>query len=199
MGDQRATVEDSRRMNRISYDRWEATIDRGYDFVFGGPVQMKPAPRPKPSIWSRLHSSESEEQTSERRGGGESGKTSQHSFRARDLSGAPSSGQLRRSLSSSTPSSPHTHTTSQSQSQSQSSGNNISNTPYNSSRSSPQLSAAHSQRSSIHSSRVSTSVPVPALDLNVCPHSPVRYSVPKNSLPGEPIAMVRTGGGLSSY
>mgnify|MGYP003388417474 CR=1 FL=1 len=29
VGDSRAEVEASRRMNRISYDRWEKTIDRG--------------------------------------------------------------------------------------------------------------------------------------------------------------------------
>lgn len=176
-GDERAAVEDDRRMNRISYDRWEKTIDRGYDFVFGGPVGLNPLPRPQPSIWSRLHT---DGPSSEANGGQAQGRSS---FRAKDLSNMQPSGydqgQLRASSSSPSPQ----------MNSYRSEGNGNSN---NSSQSHVTL-----PRSQSHSARESSRVP--QLNLGACPLSPVSYRVPKNSLPGEPIAMVRTGGGLSSY
>ena len=183
-------------MNRISYDRWGKTIDRGYDFVFGGPVGLNPLPQPQPSIWSRLHT-DAPSQASTSAGLRSQGR----SFRTKDLSNLQPSGDdhlqgqgqgygqeepLRISSSSSSP-------------QINSYRNNSSN-QCSKSGSHPTLSNSHSQQSSrsqSHSARDSSQVP--QLNLGVCPLSPVSYRVPKNSLPGEPIAMVRTGGGLSEY
>mmetsp|Transcript_22452 Transcript_22452/g.32751 ORF Transcript_22452/g.32751 Transcript_22452/m.32751 type:complete len:439 (+) Transcript_22452:175-1491(+) len=47
-------LDDSRRLNRISYERWHETIDRGYDPVFSTKVNLKPLPARPTSVWSRL-------------------------------------------------------------------------------------------------------------------------------------------------
>jgi hypothetical protein len=192
VGDERATVEDARRMNRISYDRWEKTIDRGFDFVFGGPVELKPVPQPRPSIWTRLHTDAPIPASA-------AGRLKPHSFRTKDLSNVnPSGGEEQLGFS-------------QSQSEQKmalsSSGPLVSNRNNNSSRDllhndslSKSMSGPMPTMSKSNSARASSSTSrVPALNLGVCPTSPVSYNIPKNSLPGEPIPMVRTGGGLSSY
>lgn len=175
IGDEQATIEEARRLNRISYDRWEKTIDRGYDFVFGGPVELKPLPCPKPSIWTRLHTDEVIYP-----------KTSAGiRLRTKDLSNVQPASEpiFDGSLSSTAPSIL---------------SNNSKPMTASSSLSclSPAISASNSARDLMSLKRESSRVP--PLDLMKCPVSPVSYKVPENSLPGEPIAMVRTGGGLST-
>jgi len=50
-------LEDARRMNRISFKRWEAQIDRGYDFVNTTLTNVNPLPTRPATVWSRVHSS----------------------------------------------------------------------------------------------------------------------------------------------
>ena len=180
VGEERATIEDSRRMNRISYDRWEKTIDRGYDFVFGGPVGLKPFPAPRPSIWSRLHTDDASQPKT-------SAGIRSLPIKTKDLSNVQPSEEP--NLQSSTSLRSLTSTRSNNNSQPLSASSSIP-------RLSPVVSTSNSARLSTQPKNESSRVP--PLNLNVCPVSPVSYEVPKNSLPGEPIAMVRTGGGLSS-
>lgn len=192
VGDERATVEDSRRMNRISYDRWGKTIDRGYDFVFGGPVDLNPLPQPQPTIWTRLHTDAALPQTSSAAGG------RSHSFRTKDLSNLhPSNDHQHQQQIASSSSSPNIKISNNS-SQPLSFSNSMTQlTPSMAMSKSNSARLSHPLSHSLSSQRDSSRVP--QLNLGVCPLSPVSYRVPKNSLPGEPIVMVRTGGGLSSY
>mmetsp|Transcript_25796 Transcript_25796/g.43497 ORF Transcript_25796/g.43497 Transcript_25796/m.43497 type:complete len:468 (-) Transcript_25796:208-1611(-) len=193
VGDQRATVEDARRLNRISYDRWEKTIDRGFDFVFGGPVELQPVPKPRPSIWTRLHTDAPLPSSA-------SAVPRPQSFRTKDLSNLHPSGEERLSQSQSgqlglTSSSPLVSN----RNNSDGSGMDVMSRSMSGRAALSHKNSALSHSNSARSTQRDSTSRVPALNLNACPMSPVSYQVPKNSLPGEPIAMVRTGGGLSSY
>lgn len=180
-GDERATIQENRRMNRVSYDRWEKTIDRGYDFVFGGPVELNPLPKPQPSIWDRLHTDVQIPQTS--------GTNRTKSFRTKDLSNA-------------NPSSDYEHEPQHLTAQPSGSASDLPSGRSNSNtmKMSKSMPTVYSNQKAPESSQATRRENrVPQLDLGACPSSPVSYTVPKNSLPGQPITMVRTGGGLSSY
>lgn len=180
-GDQRATIEDARRLNRISYDRWDKSIDRGFDFVFGGPVELVPLPKPRPSIWSRLHSDVPPPQLPK--------TATATSFRTKDLSNLqPSQEDLH------SPYKQHFKS-------SEDLAPRLSTSPIHSSSSSLLDNSTSKSSQAFLSQRADTSSsrrPIPPLNLNACPPSPVSYKVPRNGLPGEQIAMVRTGG-LSAF
>jgi hypothetical protein len=48
-------MEEERKLNRISFERYKETIDRGYDFVFAdAKLSLKPLPQRPGTVWDRM-------------------------------------------------------------------------------------------------------------------------------------------------
>lgn len=54
-GDERTVLEDTRKLNKISYDRWKTTIDRGYDPILDRKQALVPLPTRPVTVWTKLH------------------------------------------------------------------------------------------------------------------------------------------------
>mmetsp|Transcript_19785 Transcript_19785/g.27201 ORF Transcript_19785/g.27201 Transcript_19785/m.27201 type:complete len:258 (+) Transcript_19785:660-1433(+) len=122
----KAEEDDHKKLNKVSYKRWENQIDRGYNMVTNIPDSVsgaytQPLPTRPTSMWSRLNSTSSDNQVASRQSFGEgfgglngspqaSGRgATATSQRVRNLSGYPSQrGDFNNGL---TPSLPTTMTT----------------------------------------------------------------------------------------
>lgn len=173
--------DESRKLAKISFKRWEEEIDRNYDPFLNSDMVLEPLPPRPASVWSRLHV----DQTSP-------------IARPRDLSGKPptapapakalsSDGVVNGSVTYLPNPSP---------------GNQISPMPSARSIASAQsdtrsVKSSHSARSQGRASTALGTRNIPSLDLNKTEQGPnVTYVEPKLGPPGMKIPMVRTGGGL---
>jgi len=103
----KAEEDDHKKLNKVSYKRWENQIDRGYNMVTNIPDSVsgaytQPLPTRPTSMWSRLNSTSSDNQVASRQSFGEgfgglngspqaSGRgATATSQRVRNLSGYPS-------------------------------------------------------------------------------------------------------------
>lgn len=52
-------IDESRKLNRVSFERYKETLDRGYDFVFAdAKLSLKPLPQRPGTVWDRLQGSD---------------------------------------------------------------------------------------------------------------------------------------------